>query len=170
MNREQSEQQKRQSSEVIAVVVVMVALVLILKIVCENEIYISYSYARSGSIKPRSLNRISFTKIRIQSTEKSNNNNPFTTWAIGWLTDWLVVPAKMNKRTYEHTMDSWNTITLYHIRIYHSYLWAMRCNVMCMCSHLFLYILYDVLLVRVCVLSSHQQWIDCVCVCVAWMT
>lgn len=96
---------------------------------------VSYSYARNGSIKPRLLNKISFTKIRIQSTPKKKS--PFTTWAIG-----------SNGSTNEQTCKQWTRCS---VRVHHNhtytiqiqnvsiYLHAMRCNV---CMGLWFHVYY----------------------------
>lgn len=146
VNREQSEQQKRQSSEVIAVVVVMVVLVLILKIVCMRvklafKYRVFYSYARSGSIKPRSLNRISFTKIiRIQSTPKNKEST------YNLVNHWLEHGAHTSDRTNKHTSNGLSLLCTMYITFMQTY--TIHLYMVAECIHLSVWRVCGVLCMR----------------------
>lgn len=163
----------------IAVVVVMVALVLILKIVCENEIYISYSYARSGSIKPRSLNRISFTKIRIQSTPK--NKESTYNLVNHWLEHGEHTSDRTNEQTNKHTSNGLSLLCTMYITFIQTYtiqihlyrvaecihlsVWRV-CGVLCM--RLWFYVYHHFIGLGICSLSSHRRnknKLDRLCMC-----
>lgn len=136
---------------------------------------VSYSYARSGSIKPKSLNfcLFSFTKIRIQSTPKNKEST------YNLVNHWLEHGAHTSDRTNERTsipaMDSRCSVRctshsckhiLYRVaECIHLYLYGV-CAVYCVCAYDFMYII--ILLVWVCSLSSHRRnkkKLDRLCVC-----
>lgn len=133
---------------------------IIIELIWTHIVIYSYIYTYSsmvwhyGSIKPRLLKKNSFTK-NSHSDRRAKEENPFTTWTIGCLA--------RRKRTSQYINNGLAytpySATLYHIHslstFYIIYTCTMRWNVYA------LMILYYILLV--CGLSSHQNWIDCVC-------